>query len=230
MRVDNEARTHTAIIDDHPSVRSAIVRLLATHALPARGYASAQAFLSSLEDETPACLITDMRMKGMTGLELLHRLAGTGLRIPTIVVTADDQPGLRHRCELAGAGAFLLKPLDAQPLLDAIRAVCAADNRPSPVSSRSPAERYLGTLSGVCRIFVKDQDHGEAVFSIGVQMKDRAQVGKGVLSGNTVGVDAALASGVAKLTLKCGETINIRMHAANKLRGLFTVEGAVPGF
>jgi FixJ family two-component response regulator len=59
-------------------------------------------------------------MNDMTGLQLLHSLAGMGLRIPTIVATADDEPGMRHRCKLAGAVAFLVKPVMRDPLLEAI--------------------------------------------------------------------------------------------------------------
>ena len=65
----------------------------------------------------------------MTGLELLHSLAGMGLRIPTIVATADDDPGMRHRCMLAGAFAFLVKPVMRDPLLGAINAAVSAGLR-----------------------------------------------------------------------------------------------------
>jgi len=77
----------------------------------------------------PACLIVDLRMNDMTGLELLHHLAATDLRIPTIVVTADDERGMRHRCKLAGAVAFLVKPVMSDPLLKAIRAAVLKGDR-----------------------------------------------------------------------------------------------------
>lgn len=91
-------------------------------------------------------------------------------------------------------------------------------------------ERYLGSLVGVCRISVGDHDHGEVTYSIAVHLKNREQSGKGVLSGNVVGIAAALARGVAKLTLPGGDTVDIRVHEANLRRGLFTVDGIVPGF
>ena len=74
-------------------------------------------------------MIVDLRMNDMTGLELLHHLAATDLRIPTIVVTADDERGMRHRCKLAGAVAFLVKPVMSDPLLKAIRAAVLKGDR-----------------------------------------------------------------------------------------------------
>ena len=68
----------------------------------------------------------------MTGLELLHHLAGADFGIATIVMTGDDEPGLRHRCELAGAVAFMTKPMTADALLNAIK---AAVREPSPAPS-----------------------------------------------------------------------------------------------
>jgi FixJ family two-component response regulator len=113
---------HVAIVDDDPSVRRALARLIGAYAFKPRTYASAREFLDSLASGTPACLLVDLQMDDMTGLELLHRLVGLGLKIPTIVVTAQDEPGMRHRCRLAGATAFLVKPVTGDPLLEAIEA------------------------------------------------------------------------------------------------------------
>ena len=116
-------KTKIAIVDDDKSVRRAMARFLAASSFQVRCYASAHEFLVALESEKPDCLIVDLRMPGMTGLELLHHLAGSGPSIPTIAVTGDDEPGLRHRCELAGASLFLTKPVPGETLLSAIRAV-----------------------------------------------------------------------------------------------------------
>jgi FixJ family two-component response regulator len=87
-----------------------------------RTYASGRAFLDSQKTERAACLILDLQMKEeMSGLQVLYHLAVAGLRIPTIIATADDGPGMRHRCELAGAVAFLVKPVMAETLLATIR-------------------------------------------------------------------------------------------------------------
>jgi len=119
-----------AIVDDHESVRRAMARLVGAYSsFQVQTYASGREFLDSLKVSVPNCLIVDLRMKDMTGLELLHSLAGMGLRIPTIVATADDEPGMRHRCKLAGAVAFLVKPVMSDPLLDAIKTAMSAPER-----------------------------------------------------------------------------------------------------
>ena len=126
---------HIAIVDDDASVRRALGRLLEANSFRVRCYASARTFLQSLDAGAPACLITDLRMPGMTGLELLQRIASMGLNIPTIVITANDEPGLRHRSALAGATAFLVKPLDLCALLDAIKAATKkANGQPNPAN------------------------------------------------------------------------------------------------
>jgi FixJ family two-component response regulator len=120
---------YIALVDDDASVRRAMARLLEALSLQVRTYSSGREFLDSLKIGVPACLIVDLQMNGMTGLELLTHLAGTGLRIPTIIVTADDEPGMRHRCQLAGAVAFLVKPVTSDPLLETIKAAMSAPAR-----------------------------------------------------------------------------------------------------
>jgi FixJ family two-component response regulator len=91
-----------------------------------QAYASGHEFLDSLKTGRPACLILDLQLKNaMSGLDVLRHLAGAGAEIPTIVATAQDEPGMRHRCELAGAVAFLVKPLMADTLLETIRSTTA---------------------------------------------------------------------------------------------------------
>jgi len=112
---------YIAIVEDDDSLRRATARLLAAYAFEVCAYASAREFLDSLKVSQPACLILDLQMNDMTGLELMQHLAGTEFRIPTIVTTAHDEPGTRHRCDLAGAFGFLLKPLHGDTLVEAIK-------------------------------------------------------------------------------------------------------------
>jgi FixJ family two-component response regulator len=114
------AAGYIALVEDDDSLRRATARLLSAYSFEVCAYASAREFLDSLRASQPACLILDLQMNDMTGLELLHHLAGTEFRIPTIVTTAHDEPGTRHRCELAGAFGFLLKPLHGDALIEAI--------------------------------------------------------------------------------------------------------------
>jgi FixJ family two-component response regulator len=109
-----------AIVDDDPSVLKALARLLRARAFEARTYTSARDFLASLPGGLPECLIVDLQMPEMTGLELQRHLTHSGLRIPTIVITAHNEAGARERCESAGAAAFLSKPLQDTSLLAAI--------------------------------------------------------------------------------------------------------------
>jgi FixJ family two-component response regulator len=116
-----------AIVDDDPSVLKALARLLRTRAVDARTYASAQDFIASLPDgatdELPECLIVDLQMPEMNGLELQRYLNRAGIRIPTIVITAHRENDMRKLCEAAGAETYLLKPLQDTSLLAAINDV-----------------------------------------------------------------------------------------------------------
>lgn len=96
------------------------MRLLETSSYDVRGFPSARELLSGLSDGLPDCMIVDLQMPNMTGLELQHDLARTGIKIPTIVITAHDEPGTRERCIAAGAAAYLLKPIRKVALLTAI--------------------------------------------------------------------------------------------------------------
>src|SRR5262245_6698483 len=123
-----EASSWIAVVDDDPAVLKALTRLLRTRALRARTYESAREFLAALSDGLPACLIADLQMPEMTGLELLQHLKRSNIHIPTIIITAHGDVGVRERCEAAGAIAFLLKPLQDTSLFAAIdRARCGAE-------------------------------------------------------------------------------------------------------
>jgi FixJ family two-component response regulator len=111
-----------AIVDDDASVRKALARLLTASSFDIETYGSARDFLASLETSKPDCLVVDLHMPELTGFDLHRHLMRTGIRIPTIVITAYNEPGLRERCQSAGAAAFLLKPLDASTLVGVINA------------------------------------------------------------------------------------------------------------
>jgi FixJ family two-component response regulator len=111
-----------AIVDDDASVLKALSRLLGTCSYRTTTYRSAREFLDSLRHVTPECLVVDMQMPEFTGLDLLHHLTRHGIRIPTIVITGQDETGLRERCEAVGTRAYLLKPLQGEALIAAIDA------------------------------------------------------------------------------------------------------------
>ena len=117
-----ESKQYVAIVDDDASVRKALARLVSVFSYRVQTFGSVREFLDSLKAESPACLIVDLQMEETTGLELQQHLQTTGSRIPTIVLTAHDEPGMQDRCTDAGAVAFLVKPVAKDLLLDAIEA------------------------------------------------------------------------------------------------------------
>jgi FixJ family two-component response regulator len=107
------------VIDDDESVRVALERLLLSAGFRAVGFPGAREFLSAGVAATNACIITDVKMQGMTGLELHRRLLAEGVRAAFIFVTAYDTPEARREAREAGAIAYLRKPVDDQALIDA---------------------------------------------------------------------------------------------------------------
>jgi FixJ family two-component response regulator len=111
-----------AVVDDDDLVRTAVQGLLKSVGLPARVYASAEAFLDSGHHREAACLIADIRMPGMSGLELQATLNAEHCQIPTIFITAHGDEAMRLQAMRAGAAEFLLKPFDDELLLETVRA------------------------------------------------------------------------------------------------------------
>ena len=114
-----------AIVDDDESVRSALQGLMKAEGLPARAFASAEEFLSSGQQNHTACLIADIRMPGMSGLDLQERLNSEHHRIPIIFITAHGDTNMRMQALRAGAVEFLAKPFNDDVLLDHVRAALA---------------------------------------------------------------------------------------------------------
>src|SRR3979411_3073128 len=111
-----------AILDDDDSVRSALQGLLKAVGLPAQAFASAEEFLNSGQQHQIACLIADIRMPGMSGLELQAQLNAKRCRIPIIFITAHGDEKMRMQALRAGAVEFMAKPFDDGALLDSVRA------------------------------------------------------------------------------------------------------------
>ena len=111
-----------AIVDDDESIRNALRGLMEEAGLPAWSFASAEEFLESDQVDRTVCLIADIRMPGMSGLELQAKLNADHFRIPTIFITAHGDETMRMRALRAGAVEFLAKPFDEEALLDCVRA------------------------------------------------------------------------------------------------------------
>jgi FixJ family two-component response regulator len=111
-----------AIVDDDDSVRSALQGLMKSVGLPARGFASAEEYLGSGEQNETGCLIADIRMPGMSGLELQAKLNAEQCRIPIIFITAHGDEKMRMQALRAGAVEFVAKPFDDEALVASVRA------------------------------------------------------------------------------------------------------------
>ena len=108
------------IVDDDPSMRGSLMRLVRSAGIPVESFGLAEEFLEAVDMQARAFLILDARLTGMSGLELLARMAERASTIPVAVITAVDDGQLETDALRAGATAFLRKPFDPQSLLDAI--------------------------------------------------------------------------------------------------------------
>ena len=116
-----------SIVDDDPSVRRALERLVEAAGYAVATFASAEEFLDSTASGATACLILDIHLNGMSGIELhellVSPLVSPGRAIPVIFITAHDDAPTRERIDRSGAAGFLAKPFDRQALIGAIRGV-----------------------------------------------------------------------------------------------------------
>jgi FixJ family two-component response regulator len=119
-----------AVVDDDALIRKALVRLLRASGFASCGFASGQEFLESWLREPPDCLILDLQMPGMSGIEVLQTLSRAEAHLPTIIITAHDEPAARAECLRHGVVAYLRKPLDDRVLLDALQAIATPSVSP----------------------------------------------------------------------------------------------------
>lgn len=136
------------VIDDDEAMRDSLSFLLDVQGLDARLYDSAIAFLAALPSLEPGCIITDIRMPGLTGLELVQRLKEENVNLPVIVITGHGDVSLAVDAMKAGVMDFLEKPFSDESLLASIKdALARLDTTPSPGQERLEAQKRLETLS-----------------------------------------------------------------------------------
>jgi RNA polymerase sigma factor (sigma-70 family) len=109
------------VVDDDPSVRSSLKFLLSTVGLQVESFDSADTFLQNNPPDTPGCLVLDVRLPGLSGLDFQRELAARNIRIPIVFLTGHGDIPMSVRAIKAGAVEFLTKPFRDQDLLDAIR-------------------------------------------------------------------------------------------------------------
>jgi FixJ family two-component response regulator len=111
------------VVEDDDSLRAAITRLLRVAGFECTSYMSAEALLADAPGEDVLCLVSDLKLPGMSGLELLPALRTRGELAPFILITAYDEPGLSEKAAKCGAAGFLVKPFSGTELLNTIKAV-----------------------------------------------------------------------------------------------------------
>ncbi len=117
------------IVDDDREVRQAVALLMESVGLPVETYGSADQFLGAFDPERPGCLILDVRMPGMSGLELQAQLAAAEIHPPVIIITGHGDVPMAVRAVQAGAVDFIEKPFNDQALLDSVHRALEQDAR-----------------------------------------------------------------------------------------------------
>lgn len=132
------------VIDDDPAIREALTSLIRSAGLRVKVFESAEAFLASEPPDAPGCLVLDVRMPGLSGLELQRELAQREVSIPVIFITGHGDIPMSVRAMKAGAAEFLTKPFRDQDLLDAISQAIEQDRT---------ARRRRAEMAELCRRF-----------------------------------------------------------------------------
>ncbi|GAA4432780.1 oxygen response regulator transcription factor FixJ [Bremerella cremea] len=117
------------VIDDDPAARESIGMLIRSLGLQVETFASAEQYLQSFDPNRPGCVITDMRMLGLSGLELQEQLVEMGERIPVILISAHANMQIAVKAMRNGAITFLEKPCQQQEIIDAVNEAIALDSR-----------------------------------------------------------------------------------------------------
>lgn len=145
------------VIDDDPSLRRAVPALLRSVGIASVAYESCDAFLGAPRPDVPSCLLLDVRLPGISGLDFQAQLEAHGVRMPVIMITGHGDVPMTVRAMKAGASDFLTKPFRDQDLIDAVAAAITLDTRQRQVDGEvaalrarfetlSPRERQVMTL------------------------------------------------------------------------------------
>jgi FixJ family two-component response regulator len=136
------------LVDDDPSILKALCRLLAAEGFETRPYSSATNFLDDFNANLPGCIVMDLAMPGLSGLELQSRLASSGRMRPIVFITGHGDIPSSVRAMKAGAVDFLIKPFDDHALLSAVRVAIEKDRAARfQQAQRDRIEKSLATLT-----------------------------------------------------------------------------------
>ena len=141
------------VVDDDPDMRESLEYLLGSLEIVTRTYSSANAFLSEFEPWQPGCLVCDVRMPDMSGLELFERLTVMGCRLPVILMTAYADVPMAIRALQSGAAEFIEKPFNAQVMLERIQRALSQDRE-----RRASIAEWEEFACGVADLTEKEQE------------------------------------------------------------------------
>ena len=164
------------VVDDDRAMRDSLRWLLESIGLTVRTYATAAEFLREHQPSQPGCLVLDVRMPGMSGLDLQAELVQRGAELPTIVVTGHAEVAMAVRAVKAGAIDFIEKPFSDQLLLDRVRQALEIDRQSREVRARrEEARRRLASLSGrereVLELVAAGKANKEVAATLGLSTK-----------------------------------------------------------
>lgn len=164
------------VVDDDEAMRESLLWLLKSVGLPAVGHPSAEAFLAALDPDRPGCLVLDVRMPGMSGLELQERLVAMGAALPVIIITGHGDIPMAVRAMKAGAVDFLEKPFNNQQLLERITAALRSGDAAHAERRRRDALRErLASLSprerAVALLVAAGKQNKVIAFDLGISQK-----------------------------------------------------------
>jgi FixJ family two-component response regulator len=145
----NNRRLFIAVVDDEESVRKALSRLLCSAGIDAETFPSGEDFLESLRTHQPDCVLLDLLMPHLTGFDVQTRLRESNVRLPVIIITAQDSPAAHDRALASGAVDYLRKPINQKTLLCAIRQAVGEEDssetlEKGPEKSKSPGNAQQG--------------------------------------------------------------------------------------
>ena len=146
LQLDRKAIVH--VVDDDPSMREALQDLFLSIGLEARTYATARDFLATALSDAPSCLVVDVRLPDMNGLDFQVQLTQAGVRVPVVMMTGYGDIPMSVRAMKRGAVDFLPKPFKDQDMLDAVLTAIEGDRQRRAVDGDAPKMRErFGTLS-----------------------------------------------------------------------------------
>jgi len=171
-----EPRPTVFVVDDDEAVRCAVSLLIRSVGFEVETYASAQEFIDAYDERRPGCLVLDLRMPGMGGLELQEKLSREGSGIPVIIITGHGDVPMAVRAIKRGAVDFLEKPFDDRMLIDRVHQAIDMDARrrerdASRVGVAAQLARLTPREQEVMHFLVEGKGNKEVAFALGLSRK-----------------------------------------------------------